>query len=176
MKRSTCLLIVIFMMILWCVAVYLLLFGFTSPKRHSAVRQAITSEVEGEGQEFIEVCKQAPVLVYDFTDPVVIGEELEDAGGGNMYLTYKIRVMGNGEPSIIYGFLYMRKYPERKYEYKPDKVYVDPDNGKAYKQVFPVKKEGETILYGYIVDENTQKTDYDHAIRIGAKSLVMQES
>lgn len=28
----------------------------------------------------------------------------------------------------------------------------------------------------YVVDENTQKTDYNHAIRIGAKSLVMQES
>ena len=365
----------------------------------------------------IEVCKQAPVLVYDFTDPVIIGEELEDAGGGNMYLTYKIRVIEDGEPSIIYGFyvpdvdvvtyqrvsvndthgayysgleewfmigedltinpefecitnalkergtaldhkgyncrlysawphiynpedtfenedgdqftqvfkvvrrgktmwygcpvkngsiiekiceagshlyrmvrtplyaadepqrneeskttfnilgvlseeiaytgggvnylvyevavkedgqdsvlfiaynpydkmflfrrasildpyetegdeewcdvpegiedasafykllaelkqatmmkwhgLYVRKYPEREYKYKPDAVYVDPDNGKTYKQVFPIKKKGETILYGYIVDENTQKTDYGQAIRIGAKSLVIQGS
>lgn len=67
--------------------------------------------------------------------------------------------------------LYIRKYPERKYEYKPTAVYVDPDNGKSYRQVFSMKKKGETILYGYIVDKKTHEADYDHVVRIGAGPL-----
>ena len=47
---------------------------------------------------------ECPVVIYNFTDPEVIGEAVEDAGGGNVFLTYKIRAMENGEPSIIYGF------------------------------------------------------------------------
>lgn len=50
-----------------------------------------------------EICG-CPVIIYDFTDPVVIGEAVEDAGDGNVFLTYKIRSMENGAPSIIYGF------------------------------------------------------------------------
>lgn len=45
-----------------------------------------------------------PITVYDFTDPIVIGERIEDAGGGCEYLVYKIRVLEKGMPSIIYGF------------------------------------------------------------------------
>ena len=60
---------------------------------------------EPRGNVKKEICG-CPVIIYDFTDPVVIGEAVEDAGDGNVFLTYKIRSMENGAPSIIYGYGY----------------------------------------------------------------------
>lgn len=165
-----------------------------------------------------------------FEDPKVVSEEIAYTGGGTNYLIYEVAVKEDGMDSVLYAIfnsddyefmfqrasffdpyetegneewcdvpkgidkdpqffgilselkkstkmmslgLYRKKYPERVCKYDPRITYADPSTGKAYTQVFSMKKKGETVLYGYPVDKKTSEVDYDHVVRIGAGPLVL---
>ena len=60
---------------------------------------------------------------------------------------------------------YKRKYPEMKYKISPGKFYEDAD-GNVYRQVFRIIREGNILHFGYKVDKDTGKTDYNTCLKI----------
>ena len=60
---------------------------------------------------------------------------------------------------------YKRKYPEMKYKISPGKFYEDAD-GNVYRQVFRIIREGNVLYFGYSVNKDTGKTDYNNCLKI----------
>lgn len=58
-----------------------------------------------------------------------------------------------------------RRHPEMKYRIDPGKFYEDAD-GNVYRQVFRVIREGNILHFGYKVDKDTGKTNYDTCVKI----------
>lgn len=58
-----------------------------------------------------------------------------------------------------------RRHPEMKYRIDPGKFYEDAD-GNVYRQVFRIIREGNILHFGYKVDKDAGKTDYDTCVKI----------